>query len=261
MATLPSSDPIAAVLLHGLVGLVIALAGSAGDGATLGAVLVDLHAHSSPRSSCSRASLDALVSAARSRGLDALCLTEHDVAWPGDELARASTAVGFPLFCGVELTTDVGHVLAFGPLRRALWLGYRFDELVAEAEETGAALVLPHPVRHQAGERAARAGTPSPPPEAVAATRAWAGVHAVEAASTQTTAVEQDLVARARAVLPSPAVAGSDAHAPERAGAFATRFERRVGTVEELAGEIRSGRVTPVSGYDGGPVLERPGGN
>ena len=94
------------------------------------------------------------MEAARRRGVDALCLTEHDLAWPEDELAAASADVGFPLFSGVELTTDAGHVLAFGPLRRPLWLGYRLEELAAEAEETGIALVLPHPVRRQAGERA-----------------------------------------------------------------------------------------------------------
>ena len=52
-------------------------------------------------------------------GLDALCITEHDVRWPGDELADASRLLDFPLIPGVELTTDVGHVLVFGPLAEA----------------------------------------------------------------------------------------------------------------------------------------------
>ena len=218
--------------------------------ATLEGVLVDLHAHSSPKSSCSKASLRDLVESARRRGVDALCLTEHDLAWPEDELAAASADVGFPLFSGVELTTDAGHVLAFGPLRRPLWLGYRLEELAAEAEETGIALVLPHPVRRHAGERAVRAGRVPPPPGDVVALPAWSVVHAVEAGSTQTTSTEQALTAAALRVAPRPAVAGSDAHAPGRAGAWVTRFKRTIRTTAELAEEIRAGKVTPVSAYD-----------
>jgi hypothetical protein len=71
-------------------------------------------------------------------------------------------------------------------------------------------------------------------------------VHAVEAMSTQSTPVEHALVAAALAVAPRPATAGSDAHAEGNAGAFATRFSRRVRDGAELAAEIRAGRITPV---------------
>jgi predicted metal-dependent phosphoesterase TrpH len=209
-------------------------------------VLVDLHAHTAPRSSCSRATLEDLVAAARTRGVDALCLTEHDVAWPADELAAASRLVGMPLLAGVELSTDVGHVLAYGPLRRPLWAKYRLEQLVEEAEDGEIALVLPHPVRREAGERAARAGRTPPVPAEVAARTAWRHVHAVEAASTQTTTAEHDLVAAALLAAPRPAVAGSDAHAPKRAGTFATRFQRPVRSTADLVEELRAGRVAPV---------------
>jgi len=132
-------------------------------------MLVDLHCHSTPRSSCSRASLEQLVDSARARGVDALCLTEHDVTWKPEELAAAAKEVGFPLFSGVELTTEIGHVVAVGDLRKPLWLGYRFEELAAETDETGVAIVLVHPVRTTAGERAVRAGRTPPAPDAVAA--------------------------------------------------------------------------------------------
>ena len=208
-------------------------------------MLVDLHCHTSPKSSCSRATLEGLVAQARARGVDALCITEHDLRWTDDDLAAASKAVDFPLLRGVEVSTDVGHVLAYGELRRPLWRGYSLEELVAEADETGAALVLAHPVRYLAGERAARAGRTPPSPEAVAALPQWSLVHAVEAMSTQTTPDEHALVAAALAVAPRPATAGSDAHDDEKAGAYATRFERPVRTPAELAEEIRAGRITP----------------
>ena len=210
-------------------------------------MLIDLHCHTSPKSSCSRATLQGLVARARARGVDALCITEHDLRWTDDDLAAASKEVGYPLLRGVEVSTDVGHVLAYGELRRPLWRGYSLDELAAEADETGAALVLAHPARYLAGERAARAGRTPPPPEEVAALPQWTMVHAVEAMSTQSTPDEHALVAAALAVAPRPATAGSDAHDDEKAGAYATRFAREVRTVAELAEEIRAGRVEPVA--------------
>ena len=208
-------------------------------------MLIDLHAHTSPRSNCSRTTLEELVATARARGLDALCITEHDVRWPGDELADASKLLDFPLVPGVELTTDVGHVLVFGPLRKPLWMGYKLDELVEECEHSDTALVLPHPVRRYAGERAVRGGRVPPTPAEVAALPQWEAVHAIEAASTQTTALEHTLTAAALAVVPRPAVGASDAHGPGLAGTYATELDRLVRTAEELASEISAGHVRP----------------
>src|SRR6478736_4628406 len=209
------------------------------------AVLIDLHAHTAPRSNCSRTTLEELVETARARGLDALCITEHDVRWPDDELGAASRLLDFPLIPGVELTTDVGHVLVFGPLEKPLWLGYKLEELVEECAHSDTALVLPHPVRRYAGERAIRGGRIPPKREAVAALPQWEAVHAVEVASTQTTTLEHTITAATLEVVPRPAVGASDAHGPGLAGTYATELDRVVHTAEELAAEIRAGHVRP----------------
>ena len=208
-------------------------------------MLIDLHAHTSPRSNCSRTTLEELVVTARSHGLDALCITEHDVRWPDDELADASRLLDFPLIPGVELTTDVGHVLAFGQLRKPLWMGYSIAELVEECEHSDTALVLPHPLRRYAGERAVKGGRLPPTPAEIVAMPQWQMVHAIEAASTQTTTLEHTLTAAALTEAPRPAVGASDAHGPGLAGAFATEIDRVVRTAEELAVEIRAGHVRP----------------
>ena len=213
-------------------------------------MLIDLHAHTTPRSNCSRATLEDLVESARSRGLDALCITEHDVRWPDDELQDASRMLKFPLIPGVELSTDIGHVLVFGPLERPLWLGYRFEQLVEEVSRTGTALVLPHPVRSVAGERAKAARHVEPSPETVAGWEHWSLVHAIEAVSTQTIGAEHELTAAALLVTPRPSVGASDAHGPGLAGTYATEFSGRVEDVEGLAAEIRAGHVRPVK-FDG----------
>jgi hypothetical protein len=70
-------------------------------------------------------------------------------------------------------------------------------------------------------------------------------VHAIEAASTQTTVLEHTLTAAALTVAPRPAVGASDAHGPGLAGRYATRIDRVVHTAEDLAREIRAGHVRP----------------
>ncbi|AKL73592.1 PHP domain-containing protein [Actinobacteria bacterium IMCC26256] len=209
-------------------------------------MLIDLHAHTTPRSNCSSATLEELVESARSRGLDALCITEHDVRWPEGELEDASRLLKFPLIPGVELSTDVGHVLVFGPLERPLWLGYRFEQLVEEVARTGTAIVLPHPVRNVAGARAKAARHVEPSPETVAGWEHWSLVHAIEAMSTQTISAEHELTAAALRVAPMPSVGASDAHGPGLAGIFATDFSASIVDVEGLAAEIRAGHVRPV---------------
>lgn len=189
------------------------------------------------------------MSTARSRGLDALCITEHDVRWPGTELADASRVLDFPLIPGVELTTDVGHVLVFGPLKKPLWLGYKLDELVEECEQSDTALVLPHPLRRLAGERAIKGGRVPPLPADVAALPQWEAVHAIEVASTQTTTLEHTLTAAALEVVHRPSVASSDAHGPGLAGAYATEIEGPIHSAEDLATQIRAGHVRPARNH------------
>lgn len=211
----------------------------------MASLLIDLHAHTAPRSNCSRTTLEELVDTARSRGLDALCITEHDVRWPADELADASRLLDFPLIPGVELTTDVGHVLAFGPLEKPLWMGYSLAELVEECETSDTALVLPHPLRRFAGERAVKGGRTPPTAEEIVALPQWEMVHAIEAASTQTTALEHTLTAAALAVRPRPAVGASDAHGPGLAGSYCTEVDGPIRSAEDLATQIRAGHVRP----------------
>ena len=209
-------------------------------------VLIDLHAHTAPRSNCSRTTLEELVATARARGLDALCMTEHDVRWPADELTDASARLDFPLIPGVELTTDVGHVLAFGELRKPLWMGYTLAELVEECEDSDSALVLPHPLRRFAGERAIKGGRVPPTATEIVALPQWAMVHAIEVVSTQTTELEHALTAAALAECPRPSVGASDAHGPGLAGAYATEVDGTIETAADLARAIRAGLVRPI---------------
>ncbi len=107
--------------------------------------LIDLHCHTLPRSTCSQLHPDGLIEAARAAGLDGVCLTEHDRWWPEPDLDALRQRTGFLVLSGVELTTDLGHVLAFGLPESAT--SPVAADLARRAEEHGALLFLAHPAR------------------------------------------------------------------------------------------------------------------
>jgi len=50
-------------------------------------MLIDLHTHTLPLSDDSELTPDELIEHAKSAGLDAICLTEHDAFWNDDDIA------------------------------------------------------------------------------------------------------------------------------------------------------------------------------
>ena len=79
-----------------------------------GGALVELHAHSSNRSRDSGISVQGLIEQAKTRLIDALCLTAHNPLWPAHEIRELSERHEFTILAGMELGTDIGHVLTFG---------------------------------------------------------------------------------------------------------------------------------------------------
>lgn len=193
-------------------------------------MLIDLHCHTLPRSQCSALSPQQLFAAARERGLDGVCLTEHDRAWPDDELEAIAREAGLALFRGIELTTDAGHVLAYGlePGGRSLASA---AEAFALAEEQGALLFLAHP---------ARDGLLRVTHDTVT----WfASVEALNGSDSRLQNLAASGLARGFRL---PGIGGSDAHSLAEVGRVATRFEEPVRDTAELVEALRSGRYEAV---------------
>ena len=190
-------------------------------------MLIDLHCHTQPLSACSSLSVAGLVAGAKAAGLDAVCLTEHDRLRPTVEIRRLSEMHAFTILQGMEVTTELGHVLVFGLTEPppAMFLASRLREAV---ECAGAFMVLAHP---------ARAGQPH-----VAGPTLTRLFHAVEALN-GSDGPEQNRVAAATAALfPYPGIAGSDCHAPTEIGRAATRLPSVVRTEDELIAVLRHAR-------------------
>jgi len=187
-------------------------------------VLIDLHCHTRPLSTCSALDADELVRIAAERGLDGVCLTEHDRHWAAGDVAALRARARIAVFSAVELTTDLGHVLAFG-LEPGDCSAFASEVFVA-AERRGGLLFLAHPARDGL----------------LRVTRETVEYFAsVEAANGSDTRLQNLAAAGLAKGFRLPGIGGSDAHTAEEVGRAATRFRSRVRTDAELLDALRTG--------------------
>lgn len=175
-------------------------------------MLIDLHCHTKVMSPCSALTPDALVRAARARGLDGVCITEHDAIWPAADAARLAGEMEFAVFRGMEVTTEVGHVLTFGLERHDPAMAV-LAELHRIVRAEGGLMYLAHPSR--------RYGTL--PPADLAAY-----FDSVESHNGTEGMLQNDHAARLAGAMRLPGIGGSDAHSAREAGICATRFAAHV---------------------------------
>lgn len=194
-------------------------------------MLIDLHCHTLPLSTCSSLDAEVLVRLARERGLEGVCLTEHDRAWPEDELEALRRRTGFPVFSGVELTTDQGHVLAFGLDGPQAFSAIARDVHEAAKRSRGL-LFLAHP---------ARDGLLKVTHDTV---EFFASVEAINGSDTRL----QNMAATGLAHgFRLPGIGGSDAHSVAEVGRAATRFHGRIASQSELLEALRAGAYEAVA--------------
>ena len=144
--------------------------GAGGPGSELGDVaearlpggaVLDLHCHSSERSLDSGVRAEVLVAQAVARGLDGVCLTEHNAIWPEADVRALGDLYGVSVIRGMEVNTQVGHVLVFGldRYRPALSDIHRLREAVVSE---GGAMVWAHPMRQGVGSPPSWKDVPGP---------------------------------------------------------------------------------------------------
>lgn len=203
-------------------------------------MLIDLHAHTYPRSDDSFMGVDDLIVRAKSLGLDGVCLTEHDAFWSAGEIEELRRRHNFLVLPGCEINTDAGHIVAFG-LEEYVF-GLHKPEFLRQAVDCRQGVIIAaHPYRRRFLEG------PGCQPDARAemleraAGDAFFNVcDAIEGVngrgSPQENRFSQDLGAR----LGIKSTGGSDAHRLEQLGAAATRFQRAIGGLDDLIQELRA---------------------
>ena len=210
-------------------------------------MLIDLHTHTFPSSSCSTISAATLIETAMSRGLDAICVTDHlTISGAREAQALALEKYSFTVFRGVEARTTLGDVLVFG-VDEDFPEGVDGPEMLRYVRQKGGASVLAHPFRR--GPAAAlwswleKQGQPLD--ASLAARPELANLDAIETFNGHVNPQELALAEDLAGILGLPACGGSDAHSIEAVGLTATEFECSVADERDLAREIRGGRVRP----------------
>ena len=200
--------------------------------------------------------VDELIATAKERGLDGVCLTEHDAFWEPEQVAALSRKHAFLVLPGCEVNTDGGHILVFGLHRYTFGLHKPAFARQLVGREAGV-MVAAHPYRRRflADQPQDREGML----ERACRDQFFRGCHAIEGVNGRGTLLEnrfaQDLGSR----LDIPATGGSDAHRREQLGTAATRFQRTITNLSDLIGELRAGRFQAVdlrTNPDGRPARD-----
>lgn len=197
-------------------------------------MIIDLHTHTHPASYDTFLKPGDLISRAKERGLEGLCLTEHDQFWEGKKVAKLARGHDFLVLPGVEINTDEGHLLVFG-LERYVFGMHHPDFLRRLVDEAGGAMILAHPYR-----RRLSAGNPQKEQHI------FSLVDAVEVLNGNGSQKENDFSQELCRRLGLRGTGGSDAHNLSDIPSYATSFEREIHSLRELIVELKAGRFSAV---------------
>ena len=211
-------------------------------------MLIDLHNHTLPRSLDSSLRADDLVRLAKERGLDGVCLTEHDNSWDSREMEGIGKDHGFPVLAGMEVNTDHGHILVFGLTKYTyeMFSAKRLREIV---DQEGGVMILAHPYR-----RSLYSPGPSLHRFHPNGDRPWAAtdqdystlIHAVEALNGSGGSSDNAFSLEVARRLGLPGTGGSDAHVMSEVAKAATDFERKITSLSDFIAAVKEGNLCAV---------------
>lgn len=197
---------------------------------------IDLHMHEKTYSKDSFLSLEEIVTIAKKRGLDAVCITDHDSMGLREYAKTYSKQIGFPIFTGVEYYSLQGDILAFGiedfPKERVD--AQTFIDLV---HEQGGAVIAAHPFRHNRRGLEGNLDT-------------LKNVDAVEVLNGSTLPDAAMMAVQYARKYGFAATGGSDCHYPDKVGITATYFPGQIKTLQDLVYAIRNRECMPAFHQD-----------
>ncbi len=188
-------------------------------------------------------SLPALFEAVERRGLDGICITDHERYEGYRATKRMGDELGIPVFLGIEIRTIEGDILVYsekeidfsslqhGSSTRIVYRPHAQD-LVDFVNERGGLCVAAHPYRSTAlglGDHLALVE----------------GLFGVEVKNGNCTEEMNEEAALAAEKLGLRSIAGSDAHWAGAVGAYYTEFEEPVTNQEEFVRALKEGTLTP----------------
>ncbi|QTA91152.1 PHP domain-containing protein [Desulfonema magnum] len=108
-------------------------------------MLFDLHVHTTI-SICSQLKIDDILKHAKHRGLDGVCITDHQTMNIRHHIREGIQNDGLCILFGMEYTTDDGDFLIFGPFED-IAEDLSATELLRQVKQLGGAAIAAHPFR------------------------------------------------------------------------------------------------------------------
>jgi hypothetical protein len=184
---------------------------------------LDLHVHTvrSPDARTRREDLPAII---KSRGLDGVAVTEHNIFDP----PKLDKTLILP---GVEISSRDGHIIALG-IHEMIPPKLAADETIQRIHDQNGAAIIPHPY--------------DPVCQCIKIARLKTTPEAVETVNADALSfyISNWLARRDSVKFKLPQVGGSDSHIPQTIGDAYTLIDAKSRDVEDVLDGIRSGRVT-----------------
>jgi len=186
-----------------------------------------VHTRFSP---CSVIRVRQLVGVIRQKGLDGVCITDHDTTASLSILRHAPEFSGFCVIVGMEYTTRKGDFLVFGPVEN-IPSGMDAEGLIGWAQKEGAITIPAHPFRRA---RPADADILS-----------QSGI--VEVMNGRNRSHENELCRRwlEEQKTGIKATGGSDAHTLDEVGRVVTVFRKNIYDTEDLLDALYNNDYSP----------------
>jgi hypothetical protein len=219
--------------------------------------IVDMHVHTVRGAADSSLTPDQLVEVAHSIGLTGVNITEHDRVWESHQIAEFREKSGLFVSRGMEVSTDMGHIIAIG-LEQYMPGIRRATELRRALNDVGGFMIVAHPFRHFFDPIHFRRDGKPPfsmtPEEAAERMQIFSIVDEIEVANGGTAPKENQFALRVAQVLGRPGVGASDCHSTNGVGYFVTQFEEEIRDQAHMLELLHARRYGPRKGLPVGEL-------
>jgi hypothetical protein len=213
-------------------------------------IIVDMHLHTVKGGSDSSLTPQQLMEETQRIGLDGVNISEHDRLWDARELERFRRESGLFVSRGMEVSTDLGHIIVIG-LDHYLPGIRKAAELRRVVSEVGGFMFVAHPFRHFFDPVHFRRDGRQPPsliPEEAARLPIFELVDELEVANGGCSPRENYFALLVARILGKRGIGSSDAHSNQGLGCFTTVFQRALADEGDLIAELKAGRYYPAEG-------------